>query len=83
MSTQNITEQAPTIQHTILRAEGFSCPSCVSKIDKQLRRLDGVKDVQVHFASSRIEIDHDPRLSTDALVAAVAKAGYRAAPAAF
>lgn len=77
------TESAPTV-HTLLRAEGFSCPSCVSKIEKQVGRLDGVDDVKVHFASSRIEIDHDPSVvSVDALVAAVDKAGYVATPSAF
>ncbi len=73
-----------TTTHTILRAEGFSCPSCVAKIEKQVGRLDGVATVKVHFASARIEIDHDPALvSVDELVAAVAKAGYIARPAAF
>lgn len=70
--------------HSILRAEGFSCPSCVAKIEKQLGRLEGVEKVEVHFASSRIEVDHDPGVSSvDDLVAAVAKAGYRARPSAF
>lgn len=73
-----------TTTTTVLRAEGFSCPSCVSKIENQVWRLEGVDRVKVHFASARIEIDHDPALaSTDDLVAAVAKAGYTARPAAF
>ena len=73
-----------TTTHTILRAEGFSCPSCVAKIEKQVGRLDGVANVAVKFASGRIEIDHDPALVTvDALVAEVAKAGYTSVPAAF
>lgn len=72
------------ITRTILRAEGFSCPSCVTKIEKQVGRLKGVESVKVHFASSRVEAMHDPALvSTDDLVAAVAKAGYTAKPAAF
>lgn len=74
----------PATVHTLLRAEGFSCPSCVSKIEKQVGRLSGVDDVKVHFASSRIEIDHDPALvSVDQLVAVVDKAGYAATPSAF
>jgi len=69
---------------TTLRAEGFSCPSCVSKIEKQVGKLDAVQAVKVHFASSRIEIEHDPeRVSVDELVAAVAKAGYTARPTTF
>ncbi|NMR20648.1 heavy-metal-associated domain-containing protein [Cellulomonas fimi] len=75
---------APTTARTILRAEGFSCPSCVTKIEKQVGRLDGVDAVTVHFASARVEIDHDPATaSVDDLVAAVAKAGYVAKPATF
>ncbi|MFC5820192.1 heavy-metal-associated domain-containing protein [Nonomuraea harbinensis] len=69
---------------TILRAEGFSCPSCVNKIEKQVRRLPGVESVKVHFASSRVEVVHDPaEVGADELVAAVKKAGYVARPAAF
>ena len=69
---------------TTLRAEGFSCPSCVARIEKQVGRLAGVESVQVHFASARIEVAHDEaRVSVDDLVAAVAQAGYVARPAAF
>lgn len=70
--------------HTLLRAEGFSCPSCVTKIEKRVGKLPGVNDVTVHFASSRIEVDHDEaQSSVDDLVDAVAKAGYTAKPSAF
>lgn len=73
-----------TNTHTTLRAEGFSCPSCVSKIEKQVGRLAGVESVKVQFATSRIEVDHDPAVaSVDDLVAEVAKAGYTARPSAF
>lgn len=75
---------ATTTKKTTLRAEGFSCPSCVNKIEKQVGRLEGVESVKVHFASARIEVVHDPsRVDADDLVAAVSKAGYKAAPAAF
>lgn len=72
-----------TVTHTTLRAEGFSCPSCVAKIEKRVGRLDGVKSVKVHFASARIEIDHHETVSVDELIAAVAKAGYAAKTATF
>lgn len=79
-----MTAETADFTRTILRTEGFSCPSCVAKIEKQVGRLPGVSAVKVHFASARIEVDHDPaRASVDALVAAVAKAGYKAAPSAF
>lgn len=77
MSTKPVT-------HTTLRAEGFSCPSCVEKIEKQVGRMNGVDKVKVHFASARIEVEHDTsKASVDEVVAEVAKAGYKAAPSAF
>ncbi len=73
-----------TTTTTTLRAEGFSCPSCVAKIEKQVGRLKGVESVKVHFATARVVVVHDPSVATtDDLVAAVAKAGYTARPAAF
>jgi len=82
MSTAATATTATT--RTILRAEGFTCPSCVAKIEKQVARVDGVAAVKVHFASSHIAIDHNPAIaSVDTLVAAVAKAGYTARPAIF
>ncbi|MDO5627085.1 MAG: heavy-metal-associated domain-containing protein [Mobilicoccus sp.] len=75
---------ASTLTHTVLRAQGFSCPSCVAKIERQVGRVAGVAQVTVHFASARIEIEHDAeRVSVADLVAAVAKAGYQAAPSPF
>lgn len=79
-----MTAQATATRRTILRAEGFSCPSCVAKIEKALKALPGVTSAQVHFASSRIEVEHDPQVApVDALVKAVKDAGYVAKPSAF
>jgi copper chaperone len=73
-----------TTAHSIFRAEGFSCPSCVDKIEKQVGRLQGVQNVKVHFASARIEVDHDATTtSVEDIVAAIARAGYTTTPSAF
>lgn len=71
------------LKKSILRAEGFSCPSCVAKIEKQLATVEGVKDVKVSFATSKIEVQHDAAVAVDALVAQVAKAGFKSRPSAF
>lgn len=66
-----------TFTKTTLRAEGFSCPSCVDKIEKSIGRLKGVNSVKVHFSSARIVVEHDAQaVSADELVAAVSKVGY-------
>lgn len=75
---------SPTTTRTTLRADGFSCPSCVGKIEKQVGRLPGVQAVTVHFGSGRVVVEHDPtRAPVEDLVAAVGRAGYVARPAAF
>src|SRR5699024_10272113 len=79
-----MTATPATSTHSIFRAEGFSCPSCVAKIEKQVGRLKGVQNVSVKFASGRVEVDHDASVTTtDEIVAAIGKAGYKAAPSAF
>ncbi len=79
-----MTATISNLTNTILRAEGFTCPSCVSKIEKRVGQVKGVETVKVHFASARIEVSHDVTVATvDQLVDAVAKAGYTARPAAF
>lgn len=69
------------LKTTTLRAEGFSCPSCVTKIESKLGAMDGVESVEVKFASGRIITEHDPqKVSIKDLVAAVADVGYTAKP---
>lgn len=72
-----------TSVHTTLRAEGFSCPSCVSKIEKRVGRIPGVESVKVQFASARIQVEHTDEVTAAELIEAVAKAGYTATVAAF
>ena len=69
---------------TMLRAEGFTCPSCVSKIEKRVGHMEGVADVTVHFNTSRIEVEHDPGVvGTDDIIDEIRKAGYVAKASAF
>lgn len=63
---------------TILRSQELSCPSCVAKIEKALKAVDGVQDAKVFFNTGRIEVEHDPAASSDVLVKAIRGAGYEA-----
>lgn len=62
---------------TILRSE-LTCPSCIAKIQKQLRLTEGVEKATVHFNTGRIEVEHGEDVSADQLISAVRKAGYEA-----
>ena len=69
---------------TLLRSQELTCPSCVAKIEKALKALEGVEDAKVHFNTGRIEVLHDPqRVQAETLVRAIQTAGYEAKVAAF
>jgi len=69
---------------TTLRSKELTCPSCVAKIEKALKALDGVQDATVHFNTGRIEVEHDPEtVHGEDLVEAVRSVGYESRVAAF
>ncbi len=56
---------------------GMSCASCVSRVEKALRRPAGVLDVSVNLATEKATVTYVPGQATrDDLVAAVRAAGY-------
>jgi Cu+-exporting ATPase len=67
---------------TITLAIGdMTCASCVGRVEKALRAVPGVVDAQVNLASERAEVSvMRGAVDADALVGAVARAGYAAAP---
>jgi copper chaperone CopZ len=69
---------------TLLRSRELSCPSCVVKIEKALKDVDGVETAKVHFTTGRIEVEHDPdRAGVEDLVKAVRRVGYESSVSAF
>src|SRR5450759_5764564 len=56
---------------------GMTCASCVARNEKALRKVVGVDDASVNFATEKATIAFDPEVvSADALVHAVEAAGY-------
>ena len=64
-----------------LQLTGMTCAACAARIEKVLNRADGVRaDVNFATETAHVEFDSD-RTTPDALIDAVRKAGYDAAPA--
>ena len=60
---------------------GMTCASCVRRVERALSRTDGVATAQVNLATEVATVTFDPRaVGLAELSAAVAKAGYTAAP---
>ncbi len=54
---ENIGFEVPKVK-TVFPVEGMTCASCVSRVEKKLRRLDGVLDVQVNLASEKATVEY-------------------------
>lgn len=62
-----------------LAVRGMTCASCVARVEKALKKVPGVDDASVNLATEQATV-HGAGLDADAIVAAVAQAGYEAAP---
>jgi Cu+-exporting ATPase len=57
---------------------GMTCTSCVNRITRSLRKLDGVSRVKIDLGRETATVERDPALVSDAAIAAaVAAAGYQ------
>jgi copper chaperone len=62
-----------------LRVTGMTCGHCQAKVEKALKGVNGVYTAVIDLPDGEAEVDFDDdRVTTDQLVAAVAKAGYSA-----
>ncbi|MBI2768150.1 MAG: copper-translocating P-type ATPase [Burkholderiales bacterium] len=68
---------APTAESFHLSVEGMTCASCVSRVEKALKKVPGVTSAEVNLATEIAEVLAGPG-SLAALTAAVEKAGYHA-----
>ena len=61
--------------------KGMTCAACSAHVDKSVRKLEGVKAVNVSLLTNSMEVDFDPAVvSTDQICKAVASGGYSASP---
>ena len=63
-----------------LQVTGMTCASCVSRVEKALLKVQGVRDVAVNLATETASVRVLSAVPLGALQAAVAKAGYDARP---
>ena len=62
-----------------LRITGMSCAACAVRIEKSLKKMDGVSDASVNLALETARVKYDgSALSEDDIINAVKKTGYGA-----
>src|SRR3989454_1445039 len=66
---------------TVLALEGMTCASCAMRIEKGLKKVPGVKDASVNFATEQATITYDSgQTGPEQLVQKVEAVGYKAMP---
>lgn len=56
---------------------GMTCANCATNIERSVRKLDGVQEANVNFASERVTLTYDGSLlGMDDIVGRIRKAGY-------
>ncbi|HAQ02578.1 TPA: cadmium-translocating P-type ATPase [Candidatus Nomurabacteria bacterium] len=65
------------MENKIYKVKGMHCASCSAIITKKISKLDGVKNVDVNYATEKANIDFDGRLiNLDKMNAEIEKLGY-------
>ncbi len=57
---------------------GMTCSACSAHVDKAVRKLEGVEDVNVNLLGNTMQVKYGPGVTDDDIIAAVVKAGYGA-----
>ncbi len=73
-----MTTTTSAVSEISLDIEGMSCASCVTRVEKALKKVPGVTDVSVNLATERASITTQDAASPAPLIAAIEKAGYHA-----
>src|SRR3990172_362267 len=72
-----MTAPSPAVDTVSFPVEGMTCASCVNRITRFLRKVDGVADANVNLASESATVAFDPTVvSLTDLASAVEAAGY-------
>jgi len=62
-----------------LKIDGMTCASCALAVERGVGKIDGVTEVNVNFATEKMDVVFDNEVDVDAIKEAVVKAGYSVA----
>jgi len=61
-----------------LQVKGLSCPICAGAVEKQMKKISGVKSVKIHLSKGQATIIADESVPNESLLSAVEEAGFTA-----
>jgi copper chaperone CopZ len=76
---QTQTQLTNGLDRVVIPVDGLSCLACEIPVRHALRKIDGVKSMQVSAATKTATVDYEPsKTNPENLVAAINSTGYRA-----
>jgi Cu+-exporting ATPase len=73
--------QQATRETAVLDIGGMTCAACVNRVEKALKKVDGVSEAAVNLAAETATVDFDAgRVEVPQLVDAVSRVGYTGTP---
>ena len=71
-------EEIEDLKEVELDIDGISCQMCVSKIERKISKLDGVKSIVVNLANSRGKVVYDSeKIKLSEILQKIEKLGYK------
>lgn len=78
-NTAKASDQTPEINNAVFAIEGMTCASCAMRIEKGLKKVQGVKDANVNLATERATVIYDTGLTgVEQMILKVEAVGYTA-----
>lgn len=59
--------------------QGMTCGHCVNSVSEELKKIDGVSNVDIDLASGKVEISSENKIEQSLIEDAVSEAGYEVA----
>lgn len=67
------------MENKLLKIEGMTCAACAKAVERASKKLDGVSEANVNFATEKLNISFEPsKVRVSDIKKAIEKAGYKA-----
>lgn len=68
----------PYLYSEIVSIEGMTCASCVGRVERALKKVEGVQQANVNLATEQAWVQGNTQINSGDLIQAIKKAGYHA-----
>lgn len=68
----------PYLYSEIVSIEGMTCASCVGRVERALKKVEGVQQANVNLATEQAWVQGNTQINSGNLIQAIKKAGYHA-----